>query len=108
MDDVRMGGSMTTKRKPDPTTADLKRQVRELTRHLKDLTAGVEVFLVRLDVEMKGPSTEARGRRIAELTNRLDIANDSARYFGLGVDYRGDATHKTKVRRAAAEGEGSR
>jgi hypothetical protein len=76
-----------------------------LAKHLKDLTACVEGFLARLDVEMEGPSTEARGRRIAELANRLDMANDHAWYFGLGVDYRGDGTHKAKVRKAAAEAE---
>jgi hypothetical protein len=92
---------VSAKPKPAPTPADLKRRVRELTKHLKDLTTCVEVFLARLDVEMEGPSTEERGRRIAELANRLDIANDHARYFGLGVDFRGDATHKARVRRAA-------
>jgi hypothetical protein len=97
---------VSTKPKPAPTMADLKRQVRELTRHLKDLTAGVEGFLARLDVEMQGPSTEERGRRIAALRNQLEMANDQARYFGLGVDFRGDGTHKAKVRRAAEENGG--
>jgi hypothetical protein len=63
---------VSTKPKPAPTPADLKRQVRELTKHLKDLTACVEGFLAMLDVTMEGPSTEARGRKIAALRNQLE------------------------------------
>lgn len=96
---------MKTKPKPAPTPADLKRRVRELTGHLKDLTACVECYLARHDAVMKGSTDDARGRRIAGLANALEMANDHARYFGLGIDYRGDGARKEKVRRAAEDAE---
>lgn len=68
----------------------LKRQNRELKKHLKDLTILVSNYLKNLDVVMKEPSTVERGRKIANLANSLDFFNDSARYFGLGVDFRKD------------------
>lgn len=40
----------------------------------------------RVSAWLRQPSTPERGREIAELCNRLEFANDSARHFGLGVD----------------------
>jgi hypothetical protein len=88
-----------------PTEADLKRRVRDLTKHLKDLTASVGGFLARLDIAMEGPSTESRGKRIASLASDLEMANDRARFFGLGIDYRGDKKRKGKIMRAAKAAE---
>lgn len=65
-----------------------KRELNKIKNHLKELTESVSGFLVRIDAEMKKPSTPERGKVIAGLSNALEIANDSARYFGLGVDYR--------------------
>jgi hypothetical protein len=89
-----------------PTEAELKRKVRDLTRHLKDLTASVGGFLARLDVVMEGPSTEVRGKRIASLASSLEMANDHARFFGLKINYRGDKKRKGKIMRAAKAIEG--
>ncbi len=61
-----------------------------LRKHLQSLTGAVLKALNELDVLMKQPSTEARGRAVAKVQNALEMANDSARYFGLGVDYRKD------------------
>ncbi len=62
----------------------------ELKKHLVDLTNAVMKSIEVLDVEMKSPSDVDRGRRIAKICNYLEMANDSARYFGLGIDYRKD------------------
>jgi hypothetical protein len=91
--------------KRPPTEAELKRKVRDLTKHLKDLTTATGGFLARLDIVMEGPSTEARGRRIASLASDLEMANDRARFFGLGIDYRGDKKRKGKIMRAAKAAE---
>lgn len=70
------------------TEAELKRENRKLHKHLKDLTGAVVDYLDRIDQVMKAPSTPERGREIARLSNLLEGANDRARFFGLGVDWR--------------------
>jgi hypothetical protein len=65
-------------------------EARKLRSHLNELTAAVGKHLRGLDAEMKKKSDVDRGKRIASLANDLDLANDRARYFGLGVDYRKD------------------
>jgi hypothetical protein len=76
------------------SSADKLRQARSEARKLRDslttLTTTVLNFLGHLDREMKKPSTVERGERIAVLCNAVEMANDSARYFGLGIDYRTD------------------
>lgn len=62
----------------------------KLRKHLKTLTSNVGRFLYLLDQEMLKPSTPERGKRIAERMNELNFANDQARYFGLGIDFRKD------------------
>jgi hypothetical protein len=54
------------------------------------ITTAVRTFIDALDREMKTPGTVERGKRIAKLANALEMANDQARYFGLGIDYRKD------------------
>ena len=66
------------------------RQCRKLRRSLLKMTDYVRAFLGALDDEMKSPSSLNRGGRVALLSNKLDIANDSIRYFELGIDYRKD------------------
>lgn len=61
-----------------------KRKVRELTKHLRDLTATVKICLDHLDTEMAKPSGPERGGRIARISNALNLQNDIARRFGLG------------------------
>lgn len=57
-------------------------------RYLRELTEAVKACLDALDAEMKQPSTVDRGRRIAQICNKLNIANDIARRFGLGIDFK--------------------
>lgn len=55
-------------------------------KYLRELTACVRAHLAALDAEMEQPSTANRGRRIAALCNSLELANDRARHFGLGIE----------------------
>lgn len=62
-----------------------KRKARELKKHLTDLTAVVTQCLAAYDAEMCKPSTPDRGGRIAKISNALNLQNDIARRFGLGI-----------------------
>jgi hypothetical protein len=80
---------------------DCKKQKREminLRKHLKALTDNVLRHLVLLDEEMKKPESAERGKRLAQLANALEMANDSARYRGLGIDFRKDNKDKERAR----------
>lgn len=68
-------------------------------KELVGLTEIVTGFLQRLDMEMCGPSTPERGKRVADISNKLEMINDRIRYHVLGSDYRTD----TKPARQKAE-----
>ena len=70
-----------------PTEAQ---QAKKYKAALQKLTLAVRAHLDALDLEMTKPSDVERGRRVAGLCNQLEIANDHARYFGLGIDFRTD------------------
>ncbi len=72
------------------TEKQLKAELRKKTRYLRDLTVMVRCFLDSLDLAMNDSASCERRKRIAALCNALNMANDSARYFGLGIDYRTD------------------
>jgi hypothetical protein len=59
-------------------------------QHLVTLTNNVLGYLAQLDALMKQPSGRERDRSTATLSNALELANDRARYFGLGVDHAAD------------------
>ena len=61
-----------------------------MKKYLTELTVAVRKSLDAIDMIMKGPSTVERGKRMAVVSNFLEIANDRARYFGLGINYRKD------------------
>jgi hypothetical protein len=67
---------------------------KDVRRHLVGLTSAVRTHLAALDQLMLGPSTYKRGRQVARLCNQLDMENDKARYFGLGIDFRTDKKSK--------------
>ena len=54
-------------------------------RAVADLVHSIEEFLRLLDAEMRKPSDAERGRRIARLTNALEMAKDGFVRFELGV-----------------------
>jgi hypothetical protein len=66
----------------------VKRQLRDTRRHLRDLVNAAGLAIVTLDDEMKKPSTEQRGRNVAKICNYLEMQNDSAAHFGLGLPLR--------------------
>lgn len=68
---------------------------RKLKKHLTDLTSAVAQYIALLDQVMKERESAERGKRIAHLSNQLEMANDTARYFGLGIDYRTDRKGKS-------------
>ncbi len=81
--------------------ADCKKQKRDMRNqrtHLKALTDHVLRHLVWLDEEMRSPESQERGKRLAALANALEVANDSARYHGLGIDFRKDNKDKERAR----------
>ena len=75
-----------------------KRDTRNLRTNLKALTDQVMRHLVWLDAEMKKPESPERGKQIAKMANVLEVANDAARYHGLGIDFRNDNKDKERAR----------
>lgn len=62
-----------------------QRQIRDLKKHLRDLTSAVKKATTALDNVMKGPSTSERGQSIAKITNFLEMNNELALRFALGA-----------------------
>lgn len=75
----------------------LKKAEREQRKALKDHCEFVRLFVNFLDSEQQKPSTELRGKRIAEAMNQLEMANDRIRYGVLGVDFRKDKPSRRKM-----------
>ena len=82
----------------DPTLRAIRREAREYRKHLATLTVAVLAYLSRLDTAMKAPASHARDQEIARLANALEMANDKARHFGLGIDLR--TGRKAKVKKS--------
>jgi hypothetical protein len=68
-----------------------KRDAKKYRAHLTILAGQVRAYLAALDRVMNsGRTGDKLGREIAKLSNALEIENDKARYFGLGIDFRTD------------------
>lgn len=67
-----------------------QKEARDLRAALQTLSDNVLLFLDALDKAMAGPEGPERGKRIAHLSNQLDLVNDGVRYNALGVDFRKD------------------
>lgn len=67
-----------------------RKEARHFRKYLAGLSNSTLAFLGQLDELMKLPSTAERGRAVSKLMNALEMSNDSARYFGLGVNYKRD------------------
>lgn len=72
----------------------MERAAAHYRRSLKKLTESVIAFLGQIDVLMKQPSSDERGRKIARLCNSIEMINDGIRYSTLGVDFRKDKKSK--------------
>jgi hypothetical protein len=68
---------------------------RKLRRKLSEMAGQVRAYLAELDRVMQMPDGVERGKRIAQLSNALEVYNDQVRYFWCGVDYRTDARLRT-------------
>lgn len=72
-------------------------EIREQQKKFRTLALQVAAFLAKMDVVMAGQkSTVERGEKIAELCNQLEMANDIALRFGLGLERRGTKLRKVK------------
>lgn len=58
-------------------------------KYLKELTTTIDQFLRNFDKIMLTESTMKRGEALALETNKLNLANDSAKRFGLNLDFNG-------------------
>jgi len=65
-----------------------RRETRELRKSLERLVKACKQVSAALDAEMAKPSDNARGQRIAKITNFLDWEKDWASHFGLGKPLR--------------------
>jgi hypothetical protein len=74
---------------PDDPLKLARREARELRQHLRALTASVVVFLRDMDLAcaMTGSSPEDRVWKLGVLATKLELANDLAKRFGLGIDF---------------------
>jgi hypothetical protein len=82
---------------------------RQGRKYLRNLTASVSIFLSDLDAEMMRLSSPERGKRIAKLTNYLDLANDIAMHYGLNMSFGSIKNRKSQLERtSAASSDGSR
>ncbi len=63
----------------------MDKQAREYKKYLTSLVKGVEQYLEFLDKAMLQPESFERGKRIAHLTNQLNMCKDLAKRFGLGL-----------------------
>jgi len=71
-------------------------EAKHFKRHLKTLTDAVTQIVAGFDAIAKEPESPERGKKLAKLVNLLEMQNDSARYFGLGIDFRTDKKRKAK------------
>lgn len=66
-------------------------EAKELRQHLTELTGVTLQALAALDgIGACRDLPDEIGKALARVTNGLEMANDKARYFGLGIDFRTD------------------
>lgn len=78
---------------------DHEKEAKKLKRELKELSNTVLFCIREMDAIGKGLSvglTKDSGRKLAHLANKLEMANDSARFFALGIDYRNNKNEPVK------------
>jgi hypothetical protein len=72
------------------------REIREQQRHFKILGTQIIAFLAQIERLMLEPESRKRGEAIAVMCNALEMANDSAMRFGLGLQRKGVKLTKLK------------
>lgn len=73
-------------------------ELREQQRLFKLLGRQVIAFLAQMDRIMLEPNSKARGEAIGLMCHSLELANDSAMRFGLGLQRKG--VKLTKINRS--------
>lgn len=58
-------------------------ECRAAKKYLRDLVRATEAVIEWMDAEMKKPSDNDRGKRIASVLNGLEMQKDLAKRFGL-------------------------
>jgi hypothetical protein len=76
-----------------------RRTTKKLRAELRALVATCESCLSALDREMKQPSNEQRGKRVAYICNQLELQKDMAKHFGLGMPLRADKKPSSAIRK---------
>ena len=71
---------MPRQRTPEEITM---RDMRKFRQSLRKLSDDVRAYLAWMDEEMKKPSDNKRGERIAQASNTLEMQNDIIRRFTL-------------------------
>jgi hypothetical protein len=74
-------------RNQNPTEADLKREVRRLTKYLRALAVEVTSRAAELDQIMLADESIDRGKCVARIANALNYSADSAMHFGLHMEF---------------------
>lgn len=90
---------------PD-TDVELRREQRKIKMHLTELTEAVMAYLVHTDAVRRERPSLQRAQQLSRLLTGLEYANDQARYFGLGIDYRTDRARKERFQKELREKEG--
>lgn len=72
---------------------------RKLRKAFKDHTDQVKLFLVLIGDAMNRLEGVERGRRIADLCNKLELKNDLVRRFTLEIDFNGKPLKRRQMRR---------
>lgn len=62
----------------------LRKENAKLRRRYKKHVVFVASFIELMDVVMRAPADVNRGKKVAELLNKLDVQNDCAWHFDLG------------------------
>jgi hypothetical protein len=73
-----------------PKYTDPAKEARKYRKYLTELTQTVRATIIGMDAIGKRLAMNPKecGEDLAHLANGLEMANDLARFFGLGIDYR--------------------
>lgn len=66
-----------------------EQEAKAVLKEFRLLTDFVKDYLVLLDDAMRKPESAERGRRIAQLSNQLNMKNDTVQRFVLNLDFNG-------------------
>lgn len=81
------------------------KEEREFKKHLTELSRAILILLARLDVLMKQPVSVERGKAIAQVCNDMDMVNDHALHFGLGMSFKRIERLKKLAEKVAVTGQ---